>query len=797
MVEDAFTTKKKIRLTTVSPNVKKRTKKSPNGNKLITTQVHVTNEYEPITQATVLSANNRVQSSESSSSEEYYEEDLLYYDEDDDEESDEEYSVESPPVRSKPEKIKPVIIKPVQVKSTSANPINVHENSLKRKRRRPSKPSDYDSYEYYEDEDEEDEEEDEDFSLENTFKYGSPVRGSVFDYFGDVISRFGRFITTLMGFTGRRRRKGYSEESIVVASTTPRTRRPKRPAQNYYEFHDLYGYSDEIKVNNDLEKKEESSTVDSEKGMWSGLGTWFGGDDSSSTGPPELSTKENSWFFNIFTSTTTPTTTTEKTESTSLNPLDPGNFIALLAQHLVSTEAPEKIPEDNLGQNPGKKVDYSNFQLWRLRPSDSWQVRFLTNLRASSDCEKCQWWKGPSLRGPTDLVIPPESLSFFEETLHNQGIMFEVVISDLQKAITYSNPRMTRREQYEIEVAQGHPVTFYRYHRFDDIVKFLEFLQRKYPENVELSHFGRSFEGLPLIMAKIFSPGNGTMELRTERGHKKRLVERKYLKPVILIEAGSHGREWIAPAVAMWILNTLAQGIGKNDPQSEIYRSVDWLVVPVLNPDGYEYTHTHDRLWRKTRSTARPEKSGFLSVLPFWNWFQGNTDEESANCTGVDLNRNWNYEWTKKGITGKPCGDLYSGPKAFSEPESNALQNFAMKHRKRITVFISLHSYGQMISIPKEIRGRNEDLIDMAHVAAQALNGHSSLNRYLVDDTGEMLFPRPGASDAFMLNTVGAQYSYTLELRDTGTHGFLLPPSYIEATARDAFDVIKAIIDNL
>lgn len=115
MVEDAFTTKKKIRLTTVSPNVKKRTKKSPNGNKLITTQVHVTSEYEPITQATVLNANNRVQSSESSSSEEYYEEDLLYYDEDDDEESDEEYSVESPPVRSKPAKIKPVIVEPVQV----------------------------------------------------------------------------------------------------------------------------------------------------------------------------------------------------------------------------------------------------------------------------------------------------------------------------------------------------------------------------------------------------------------------------------------------------------------------------------------------------------------------------------------------------------------------------------------------------------------------------------------------------------------------------------------------------------
>lgn len=42
-------------------------------------------------------------------------------------------------------------------------------------------------------------------------------------------------------------------------------------------------------------------------------------------------------------------------------------------------------------------------------------------------------------------------------------------------------------------------------------------------------------------------------------------------------------------------------------------------IVPVLNPDGYEYTHTQDRMWRKNRASYGGE------------------------CVGVDLNRNFRY----------------------------------------------------------------------------------------------------------------------------------------------------------
>lgn len=52
-----------------------------------------------------------------------------------------------------------------------------------------------------------------------------------------------------------------------------------------------------------------------------------------------------------------------------------------------------------------------------------------------------------------------------------------------------------------------------------------------------------------------------------------------------------------------------------------------------------------------------------------------------------------------------------------------------------------------------------------------------------------------GCSDAFAAYEVGVPFSYTLQLADNGVHGYLLPSSSIEPTARDAFEIITAMID--
>lgn len=85
----------------------------------------------------------------------------------------------------------------------------------------------------------------------------------------------------------------------------------------------------------------------------------------------------------------------------------------------------------------------------------------------------------------------------------------------------------------------------------------------------------------------------------------------------------------------------------------------------------------------------------------------------------------------------------------------------------------------------------------MAQIAIESMRdiGAGSNTRYLVDGLNEMMYRRSGSSDSYAMHNMDIKYSYTLELRDTGTHGFLLPTSYIEPTAREAFEMIKGMIN--
>lgn len=83
-------------------------------------------------------------------------------------------------------------------------------------------------------------------------------------------------------------------------------------------------------------------------------------------------------------------------------------------------------------------------------------------------------------------------------------------------------------------------------------------------------------------------------------------------KKIVFIECGAHSREWLSPAVCLQIINSLVHHT-ESQPLLEKY---EFYILPLINPDGYAYSWTNDRLWRKNRRRL------------------------TNNCTGVDLNRN-------------------------------------------------------------------------------------------------------------------------------------------------------------
>ena len=56
--------------------------------------------------------------------------------------------------------------------------------------------------------------------------------------------------------------------------------------------------------------------------------------------------------------------------------------------------------------------------------------------------------------------------------------------------------------------------------------------------------------------------------------------------------------EWISPAAVTWMMREL---IENDADHSDLTEKLDWYFLAIVNPDGYAYTHSNNRLWRKTR----------------------------------------------------------------------------------------------------------------------------------------------------------------------------------------------------
>ena len=71
-------------------------------------------------------------------------------------------------------------------------------------------------------------------------------------------------------------------------------------------------------------------------------------------------------------------------------------------------------------------------------------------------------------------------------------------------------------------------------------------------------------------------------------------------KPAVWIDGGIHAREWVSPATTTWMLKELVE----NDAaHPDLLENLDWFILPSANPDGYDWSRNHNRMWRKTRSS--------------------------------------------------------------------------------------------------------------------------------------------------------------------------------------------------
>ena len=239
-------------------------------------------------------------------------------------------------------------------------------------------------------------------------------------------------------------------------------------------------------------------------------------------------------------------------------------------------------------------------------------------------------------------------------------------------------------------------------------------------------------------------------------------------KKAVVFHGLIHAREWISGMVTMFGAENLLEGYATDARVRNVMDNVEFLVVPVLNPDGYEYSRNVNRNWRKNRRN------------------NGN------GSFGVDLNRNFGFEWGGPGSSGNTNSGVYRGPSPFSEPEAQALRDLFLDNQ-HIVSHIDYHSFGEIIAGPWGYTFTNPPRVDILDGVAEimsdsifAVNGH----RYLFGDDTNVLGLAAGITNDWAFGDQGV-YSYTIELRPTSFNpGFELPANQIVPTAEENFPAI-------
>ena len=229
--------------------------------------------------------------------------------------------------------------------------------------------------------------------------------------------------------------------------------------------------------------------------------------------------------------------------------------------------------------------------------------------------------------------------------------------SKFEKNIQIINPNIQTNIDQEEKEKTLNTTFFEKYHRYEDIKNFMENLHSQYPDQTEIFTIGQTFEKRPVFGFKI--------KISRQPKH-------------FWMSSLQHAREWISPMVTLYIMKRLLDEYhAGNQRVKKILDNIHIHFLPVNNVDGYEYTHTTNRLWRKNRRLNTPSTS-----------------------IGVDINRNWPFQWNGPGSSADPGSDVYrgififnlsKGPSPGSEVEvQNVIKYF---NTTKFNGAVDFHSY--------------------------------------------------------------------------------------------------------
>ncbi len=249
------------------------------------------------------------------------------------------------------------------------------------------------------------------------------------------------------------------------------------------------------------------------------------------------------------------------------------------------------------------------------------------------------------------------------EILKKSGLPFTVLIPDLRKA--YNQRTLSSAPQKTTDTPAGFEYgSMGGYYTFSEVETELDSMYLNYPDLItQKTSIGTTENGNPLWMVKISA--NPTMDED---------------EPEVLYTALHHAREPESIMQLIYFMDHILEQYGTDPEITYVLNNRELFFIPVVNPDGYLYNQQTD-----------PNGGGY------WRKNRRNNGDGSY---GVDLNRNYGYEWgyDDNGSSPTPSSDTYRGPFAFSEPETQAIRDFC--ENRHFKLALNYHTYSNLLIVP-------------------------------------------------------------------------------------------------
>lgn len=200
---------------------------------------------------------------------------------------------------------------------------------------------------------------------------------------------------------------------------------------------------------------------------------------------------------------------------------------------------------------------------------------------------------------------------------------------------------------------------------YQEMLNILDSMQAKYPNLITVKQTvsaSTTLQGRPLYYVKISdNPAAAEAE------------------PQVLYTALHHAREAESLSQLIFYMWYLLEHYNTDAHVKYLVDNTEMYFIPCVNPDGYVYNQTNSPagggMWRKNR-------------------------RNNGSSFGVDLNRNYGYFWGYDNDGSSPNGtsDVYRGPSAFSEPETQMVRDFCNAHQFKIA--LNAHTFSNLLIYP-------------------------------------------------------------------------------------------------